>query len=416
MILRAFRKPSDTSPPAIREEDIARLYPFADQTPQMLETIAGHSELATLPPGPWVPECSDEWHWFLLRGELELHHQGKLRQRLQHDDPAATFPLPCIAGDQYRLVVTSRLLKVPARYLGLARARFGEDVPPIQLQEDNEEAALYCRFREELQEGEFELPAMPDLAVRIGKALDDPHTLNDDIARLVQLDPALSARVMRVVNSAAFAGGIPVDSLQNAVARLGRQQVRNIVFSCIIKDLFHTRSPVLKARLQGLWEHSRRVAAISALLARFTPGLDAGRGLLAGLAHDIGAIPLLHAARGMPELLNRPLVLDRLISEMKGEIGYLTLGHWGFDEELAAVARDAERWHRLGTSLPDYLDVVLVAQLHAFVGQGIHPELPRIDAVPAFRRLALGKLSPQASIMILEEAAREIEEIESLLR
>lgn len=415
MILRAFRKPSATTPPAIRAEDVARLYPFADQTPQMLETIAGHSELVALAPGSWQPKCSEDWHWFLLRGELELHRQGKLRQRLQHDDPAAAFPLPCAPGDHYRLVGESRVLKVPARYLGLARARFGEDTASIQLHEDDEEAALYFRFREELQEGEFELPAMPDLAVRIGRSLDDPHTVNDDIARLVQLDPALSARVMRVVNSAAFAGGIPVDSLQNAVARLGRQQVRNIVYSCIIKDLFRTDSRVLKVRLQQLWEHSCRVAAISALLSRFTPALDAGRGLLAGLVHDIGAIPLLHAARSMPELLERPSVLDRLIAEMKGEIGQLTLQHWGFDEELATMARDAERWHRLGTTLPDYLDVVLVAQLHAFIGQGMHPELPRIDAIPAFRRLALGQLSPQASIVILEEAAREIAEIESLL-
>lgn len=399
----------------IREEDIARLYPFADQSPQMLQMIAGHSELVTTPPGPWRPECSEDWHWFLLRGELELHRHGRLRQRLQHDDPAAAFPLPCAPGDHYRLVGETRLLKVPARYLGLSRAQLGGDTSSIELHEDGKEAALYFRFRDELQEGEFELPAMPDLAVRIGRSLDDPHLLNEDIARLIQLDPALSARVMRVVNSAAFAGEIPVDSLPNAVARLGRQQVRNIVYSCIIKDLFRTQSAALKRRLHRLWEHSCRVAAISALLAQFTPGLDAGRGLLAGLVHDIGAIPLLHAARGMPELLERPAVLDRLVSDMKGEIGYLTLKHWGFDEDLTKVARDAERWHRLGTTLPDYLDVVLIAQLHSFIGQGVHPELPRIDAIPAFRRLALGKLSPRASVVILEEAAREIAEIESLL-
>ncbi|RMG35471.1 MAG: HDOD domain-containing protein [Gammaproteobacteria bacterium] len=381
----------------------------------MLESIAEHCASRRLPAGPWEPECDPAWRWFLLDGEVEVYRGDQLRARLTHEEPAAAFPLPCSEPYRFRLVTSSRVLRLPARYLELAKARWGEKTSGIELHEDDEEATLYFRFREELQRGDFELPAMPDLAVDIGRALDDPRTVNDDIARLVQLDPALTARVMRIVNSAAFAGGIPVSSLQQAVGRLGRQQVRNIVFSCIVKGLFHTSSSVLKARLEKLWKHSCKVAAVSALLARFTPGLDAGRGLLAGLVHDIGAIPLLHAAQNVPELLERPAVLDRLVADMKGEVGRLTLLHWHFDGELARVAQDAEHWYRLGSCVPDYLDIVLVAQLHAFVGEGLHLELPRIDAIPAFHRLALGRLSPRASIAILDEAAREIAEIEGLL-
>jgi hypothetical protein len=80
------------------------------------------------------------------------------------------------------------------------------------------------------------------------------------------------------------------------------------------------------------------------------------------------------------------------------------------------VARHADHWHRFGTAIPDYLDVVLLAQLHAFIGQGVRRDLPPIDQIPAFSKLALGKLTPQRSIGVLEHAAADVREIETLLR
>ncbi|BAN68966.1 signal transduction protein [endosymbiont of unidentified scaly snail isolate Monju] len=381
----------------------------------MLRTIAAHSEVIELPAGPWQPRPEPEHCLFLDKGRLQLARPGQPPFYLDADQPAAAFPLP-LDDTGWKALIPCRLLRVPTRYLELSRGASSRTETGIELTEDDAEADLYLECRDELKQGRFELPAMPELAVRIGKALDDPNTVNADIARLIQLDPALNARVMRVVNSAACAGRGRIGSLQQAVARLGRQQVRNLVFSCIIKDLFRTDSPVnLKSRIQALWRHSCRVAAISTILARLTPGLDPERALLAGLVHDIGAIPLLHAARNLPALQKAPGLLDHLIDDLKGEVGQLTLEHWHFDHELARVARHAEDWQRLGTAIPDYLDVVLLAQLHAAVGQGTGSRLPRIDQIPAFRRLALGRLTPRHSIAVLDEAKREIAEIEDLL-
>ncbi len=413
VILRASKKIADERHRP-EPERLRRLYPFAKQHHSMLETIAAHSEVIELAVGPWQPEADPAHCLFLDRGRLRFQRPEQAAMGLADEQPAAAFPLPLEQGE-WRVLTPTRLLRVPSRYLELARGASNHTDTGIELIEDDAEAGLYLECRDELKQGRFELPAMPELAVRIGKALDDPDTLNADIARLIQLDPALSARVMRVVNSAACAGSQRIGSLSQAVARLGRQQVRNLVFSCIIKDLFRTDSAVLKARIDTLWRHSCRVAALSAVLARLTPGLDPERALLAGLIHDIGAIPLLHAARNLPSLQHAPELLDRLIDDLKGEVGQLTLQHWCFDEELALLARHAEDWQRLGSAIPDYLDVVLLAQLHAAVGQETGIRLPRIDQVPAFHRLALGRLTPRHSIAVLEEANREIGEIEQLL-
>ena len=283
------------------------------------------------------------------------------------------------------------------------------------MHESEAEGQLYMEFHHALKAGKYELPVLPDIAVRIGRAIDDPNTNNEDIARLIQLDPALSTRVMSVVNSAALVGVMPLQSVQQAVARLGRRQVRNLVYSCIVKDLFNTESKILKQQMQELWRHSRQVAAISAVLARHTPGMDPDQALLAGLIHDIGAIPLLQTARANADLVDSPLVLERLISEMKAEVGRLTLKSWNFDDEMCDLAYRAEDWFRIGTAVVDYVDIVLVAQLHAFVGQDTGSRYPHIDEIPAFHKLAQGELTPRRSIGILEQAANEIDEIQSLL-
>lgn len=64
---------------------------------------------------------------------------------------------------------------------------------------------------------------------------------------------------------------------------------------------------------------------------------------------------------------------------------------------------------------PDYVDLVVVAQLHAFVGTPAMARLPRLDLVPAFHKLALGKLTPRHSIGILENAREQIRELRDLL-
>lgn len=414
MILRAFKKHAE--PQALKPDirDIESLATFGNLPEAMLRNIAEHSRFVEFENGDWPP-AEAGWQRFLQQGELLLEHLSGTRHRLRTGDPGTGYPLPGDADWKIRALDSARLVEIPGRYLELCREQHASSGSNIELHEDDAEAQLYLEFHRELTQGNYELPALPDLAIRIGKAMDDPDTNNEDIARLVQLDPALSARLMSVVNSAAFAGSTPISSLQQAVARLGRQQVRNLVFSCIIKDLFRTESAPLRRMMKTLWTHSCRVAAICSVLARFTPGLDPDRALLAGLVHDIGVIPLLHTASNMPALAGNTRVLQRLITEMKAEVGQLTLQTWHFDPELCQLARHAENWHRIGTAIADYTDVVLVAQLHAFVGQHEPGDHPPIDAIPAFRKLALGKLTPRHSIGVLDKAAHEIDEVERLL-
>ncbi|MCG8018689.1 MAG: HDOD domain-containing protein [Candidatus Thiodiazotropha sp. 'RUGA'] len=164
-----------------------------------------------------------------------------------------------------------------------------------------------------------------------------------------------------------------------------------------------------------LWKHVSYVAPICHELANVTPGLAPDQALLCGLLHDIGALAIIGAARSKPELAENPEVLDRVLSNLKGEVGAMVLRKWEFPDYFVQSALHAEDWMEDISHEPDYVDLVVVAQLHAFVGTPAMARLPRLDLVPAFHKLALGKLTPRHSIGILENAREQIRELRDLL-
>jgi HD-like signal output (HDOD) protein len=256
---------------------------------------------------------------------------------------------------------------------------------------------------------------MPDIAVRIARVVHDSNSDSHAIASAVQADPTIAARIISVVNSAAYRGSQTIGSLPDAITRLGREVTRNLVISFALGKLFHIRSKPLQQRMIELWQHASYVAPICHELASVTPGLAPDQALLCGLLHDIGALAILGAARSKPELIENPELLDQVIANLKAEVGAMVLRKWEFPNYFVQAVLHAEDWMEDFSDTPDYIDLLVVAQLHAYVGTSRMSTLPRLDLVPAFHKLALGKLTPRHSIGVLEHAKERIRELREML-
>lgn len=285
----------------------------------------------------------------------------------------------------------------------------------IELKEDDLEDKIYMAFYQQIQTGDYELPSMPEIALKIGSAIDNPNSSSDDLARIISADPPLAARLVHTANSAAFGGANGIIHCRDAVTRLGYSNTRNLVTSFVLKNLFATDVPLIRKRMKQLWHHCRRVAAISHVLARMSPGLVADQAMLTGLIHDIGAIPLLIAAAEHPELVDDPVKLDRLVNALKPEVGALILRNWNFPQSAIDTVLHCDKWFRHTDQATDYSDLVIVAQLFSYVGTREMQQLPAPDLSPAFHKIAGGKLNPRISISIINEAEKEINAIEELL-
>jgi len=415
MLLPGFLK-EKSQETKLKTSDLRQLAPFRDASEQNLGFMLQACKPVQVTAGAWQPEISDDFLYFLKEGQVHLTAPNGQPVALAHDDLLANYPLPVTQEQVIRFDTNGSTLLIPKRFLALANSA-GQKPADDQMEvtETGDEGEIYIELYTSLKAGKCDLPSMPDIAIRIGRAIDNPNTLSEDIAKLIQLDPALTARIMGVVNSAAFGAAHKINSLQVAVSRLGRKQIRNLVYSMVLKNLFYTESKFLKQRIKDLWTHSCHVAAISFILARNTEGLDPDHAMLAGLVHDIGILPILSTARNYPDIEENPKILDDLIASMRGDIGAMALSQWGLDADLVNVARNAEDWFHIGTALPGYLDIVLIAQLHAAVGTQQMQTLPRINEIPAFEKISKGKLDPKASLDILNKAGDEIAEVRSLL-
>jgi HD-like signal output (HDOD) protein len=399
---------------SVTVEELSALGPYASLTPSELEIAVDMVDLITVKPGLITDELPEDHRVFLHSGSLQIQTRTGWVLHLKAGTPAALYAVPL------RPQVTSLYAPEAATFLCLPRSVDTAQVavPANKLtrpQLTPEEAEALEKLRTHFRKERGELPSLPDLAIKIGKAIDNPDNANDDISRLIQLDPALAARMLSVVNSAAFGGLNKISSIQQATSRLGRNKVRSLVYSCLIKNIFKNSSSSLRKRMEELWQHSAHVAALSFVLARETPGIDPEQALLSGLIHDIGSVAVIGGISNFPILAGREEVLDYAIASLRVEVGVQTLKRWGLESDLEEVVRNAENWSHLGTAIPENPDVVILAQLHALIGSRHQGSLPRIDTVPAFAKLARGELTPQHSLGILEEAEADVREIRALI-
>lgn len=141
------------------------------------------------------------------------------------------------------------------------------------------------------------IATLPEITLKIIRLVEDPESTAQDLNKVISNDPALGARILKVVNSAFY--GLPgqIASINRAIVLLGLNAVKNIAVAASLAKLFRGGqiSPTFSAR--DLWTHSIAVATGTRLLAH-----KAGLGLpdeafLAGLIHDLGIMVEVQARR-----------------------------------------------------------------------------------------------------------------------
>lgn len=274
------------------------------------------------------------------------------------------------------------------------------------------EEQILADLQEDIEANNLVLPTLPEVALRVRDAVESDGTSASQIADIVATDAALSARLLRVANSPLYRARHPIDNLQTAIARMGYGVVRNLVSSLVMQQMFQATTDALDIRLRRLWEHSVQVAAIARVLSNSVPGLQKDQAMLGGLIHDIGALPILVRAEDIPELLEDEQLLDRVIHNLHPLLGEKILKTWDFPDSLTAVAAQHENFERSASGPPDYVDLVMVANLQSYIGSE-HPHT-QLDwsTIPAFARIGI---PADINVIEIEENQDEFGEIEHIL-
>lgn len=247
---------------------------------------------------------------------------------------------------------------------------------------------LWLTVVDALSRDQLSLPTLPDVALRVSRLCADPTVSVTRLAREIATDPATAARLMRVANSAAY-GSKSLDSLPQAVMRLGLQLTRTLVNRLVLEQLYVARTPALAQLLRASWMRSLEVAAIAAVLARGHTRLNPATAMLAGLLREIGLLPLVSLVEARPELVDRQDALDEGVMRLQARVGTHLLQAWNFPPEMAQIPTLSADLARRHDGPADYADVVCVAALqeqraHAgLLARLVNPH------VPAYEQLGL---------------------------
>lgn len=268
----------------------------------------------------------------------------------------------------------------------------------IMSNEFNEARALSAALVEELESSlasnELELPSLPEVALRIRKALADENVSFAEVARLIGADPALAARILKTANSALFyRGSKPITSLHDAVARLGQRMVRNVALSFAAQQVFiGYGSQQLRKYVAGVWQHSVHVAALGHMLARVKTELNPDEAFLAGLLHEIGKLYILMRAKDRAELLTAEAAFDSVLAAYHPRVGRAVCEAWELPSELAVAVGDHQSVSLAAPFPPTLTHVLGIANYvaeHTAIAQqneGFYDMLPDFGALAMDRQ------------------------------
>ncbi len=275
---------------------------------------------------------------------------------------------------------------------------------------------LFQAFGQYFSNEELKLPTLPDVAVRLRKAVQKDDIGIAEAAKIVQLDATIATKLLHIANSPLYTTANPAKNCLEAVNRLGLKATCSLVLTLCMKDLFKSEQKQLREKYKNVWKESLHTAALSYVLAKDNQWHDPEEALLAGLINDIGKTAFLAFVDNFPQRYYELAEVDAALPVIRGPVGHYILKKWGFDEELTKIPLLAESW--LHDSGPDLTlsDIVMLSKLHRAIEQSKISELPAINTIPACSKLRDGNLSPEYSLKVLHRAKIQINEALSFLR
>jgi HD-like signal output (HDOD) protein len=232
-----------------------------------------------------------------------------------------------------------------------------------------------------------DLPSLPRTYDALTQALTDPDTSLQKLARIVEQDVGLSAKILQLVNSAFFGIAHSITNIDHAVIYLGINTLRSLVLSLEIFPVFEPKTPLPGFSLEKLQHHAQLAAHIAARLP--VPKHLADITMVAGMLHDVGKLVLAwklpeHFKSLLAEAAEEHCPLykaeEREYGFSHAEIGAYLLGLWGLPYILVEAVALHHGPNRVPHQYFDAVSAVYVANLLAHELEAPSPEVPLENA------------------------------------
>ena len=237
------------------------------------------------------------------------------------------------------------------------------------------------------------LPTLPTVYALVEQKCDDPNVGADQLAEVIETDPSITMKLLKLSNSAFFGFSREIKSIRDAVSLLGNETVKNAVLSISVFEATKDQKESAGLDKKEFWRHSTAVGSAARFIAK-KMRIQREEAFTAGILHDIGKIILdgLYCEFYEPVL---KAVEEKQLSLFEAESSTLQLNHAALGKELAESLKIPPRliepiaYHH--TPKSSELDPELANSVHIGdacarnlgFGSGGDPFTPVIDAFAA---------------------------------
>jgi len=269
---------------------------------------------------------------------------------------------------------------------------------------------------EDLIDGTVSIPTIPTILTEITKIFESPNGSAKEAAAVIEKDPAIATRVLRLVNSPFYGLRNSISSIQLACSILGLKVIKNLVVQATVLNTFSGGKSDGTIDVDWLWDHSFKTAVACRLLAEKSPvavGLQKDDAYTCGLIHDIGKMILLDSqADRFGEAIRHARAHNLPLARAEGDVfgfnhahvGGLLAGRW----KLPHAVQAAVTYHHSPAPNPeDWARGFVVKAANTFAhaaangtNGGYLADTLDVDS------LQLLQLTPQQTAEILEQVRR----------
>ena len=209
---------------------------------------------------------------YLLEGEVSLLSGGFVTEKFTHLQKRALKPLfdEMLEEDSAILTSHGRILLIDQELFEGLHSQLKAttiELPVIDLSESENE--LFRGLLKAFKQKRLKLPALPEAALQIRRIVNNPQVGSDEIVQIVQSDPVLSARLVKVANSPLYGTWREIKTVRDAVRRLGLETTKNLSFSMSFKLLFSAKTSLIKQQIERIYMESIGVAAIAYTITEY---------------------------------------------------------------------------------------------------------------------------------------------------
>lgn len=227
-------------------------------------------------------------------------------------------------------------------------------------------------------------PPLPSVAFRILEVVRDPDYSIDALVDLVRTDPSLTARVLRLTNSALF--GVPneITSVGDAVSYVGTRNLVKLVLVCCAANHFKQATNSIYGDANDLWRHSFAVATTCQWLANRCGYGEADTAFTAGILHNVGKVALSQALEdpiaSLPQGDNQCAIELGIFGIDHAAAAGIIAGTWSLPRELTTAIRNH---HNAREVANEPLAAILGLADDLVLGLGIGNTFPNLTIEPS---------------------------------